>query len=235
MNDNERNKKELEQFRLDIDKIDDKIINLLNKRAEIVLNISRVKKILNLDTYQPQREREIIQRIVEKSTILKSTSIKTIWSEIIGASKDLQGTVTKVGYLGPEGTFTHQAALDFFPKIGTNFIGSRNILEIFDNIEKDLLEFGVIPIENSLQGTVRETVDLLIEKNLIIFGEIELRIIQNLISLRDSEISIIKNIYSHPQAFAQVRSWIKQNLPNVNLINMNSTAEAVKNVFLQLP
>ena len=127
MNDNERNKKELEQFRLDIDKIDDKIINLLNKRAEIVLNISRVKKILNLDTYQPQREREIIQRIVEKSTILKSTSIKTIWSEIIGASKDLQGTVTKVGYLGPEGTFTHQAALDFFPKIGTNFIGSRNI------------------------------------------------------------------------------------------------------------
>ena len=230
MNEIERSKKELKQFRKDIDNIDDKLINLLNKRAEIVIKISQIKKLLNLDIFQPQREKEIIQRITDKSTILKSTSIEAIWKEVIGACKDLQGGISKVGYLGPKGTFTHQAALNFFSKTGTDFIGYRNIQDIFENIEKDILDFGVIPIENSLQGTVRETLDLLIEKNLIIYGEIELRIVQNLISLKNSDLSKIRNIYSHPQAFAQVRTWLKTNLPTANIINLNSTAEAVKKV-----
>lgn len=230
MNETERKKKELERFRKEIDKLDDNLINILNKRAEIVIEIGKIKKLLNLGVFQPKREEEIIQRISNKSTLLKPFIVETIWKEIMGATKDLQGTISKVGYLGPEGTFTHQAALDFFPKTGTNFIGCKNILEIFENIEKDLLDFGVIPIENSLQGTVRESLDLLIEKNLIIFGEIELRIVQNLISLKSSDLLKIENIYSHPQAFAQVRTWIKTNLPNANLININSTAEAVKKV-----
>jgi len=230
LNEIERSKKELKEFRKDIDNIDDKIINLLNKRAEIVIEIGKIKKLLNLGVFQPKREEEIIQRITNKSTLLKPSIVKTIWKEIMGASKDLQGTISKVGYLGPKGTFTHQAALDFFPKTGTNFIGCKNISEIFEKIEKNLLDFGVIPIENSLQGTVRETLDLLIEKNLIIYGEIELRIVQNLISLKSSDLLKIEDIYSHPQAFAQVRTWIKTNLPNANLINMDSTAEAVKKV-----
>jgi len=230
LNEIERSKKELKEFRKDIDNIDNKIINLLNKRAEIVIEIGKIKKLLNLGVFQPKREEEIIQRITNKSTLLKPSIVKTIWKEIMGASKDLQGTISKVGYLGPKGTFTHQAALDFFPKTGTNFIGCKNISEIFEKIEKNLLDFGVIPIENSLQGTVRETLDLLIEKNLIIYGEIELRIVQNLISLKSSDLLKIEDIYSHPQAFAQVRTWIKTNLPNANLINMDSTAEAVKKV-----
>ncbi len=230
MNDIERKKKELEQFRKEIDKFDDEIINLLNKRAEIVIEIGKVKKLLNLDVFQPHREKEIIQRITNKSTLLKPYIVETIWKEIMGATKHLQGSVSKVGYLGPEGTFTHQAALDFFPKTGTNFIGCKTILEIFENIEKDILDFGVIPIENSLQGTVRETLDLLIEKNLIIYGELELRVIQNLISLHDSDLTKITHLYSHPQAFAQVRTWLKKNLPNAQLINMNSTAKAVQKV-----
>ena len=230
MSEMEKNGKELENLRKEIDNIDNEIINLLNNRAERVIKIGKIKELLNLDVFQPQRENEIIQRIKNKSTILKNDIIETIWKEIIGACKDLQGTVSKVGYLGPQGTFTHQAALDFFAKTGTNFIGCKTILEIFENIEKDILDFGVIPIENSLQGTVRETLDLLIEKNLVIYGEIELRIIQNLISLKHSELSKIKKVYSHPQAFAQVTAWLKKNLPNAILINMNSTAEAVEKV-----
>ncbi len=230
MSEMEKKRKELENLRKEIDNIDNELINLLNNRAETVIKIGNIKELLNLDVFQPQRENEIIQRIASKSTILKYDIIETIWKEIIGACKNLQGTVSKVGYLGPQGTFTHQAALDFFPKTGTDFIGCKTILEIFENIEKDIFDFGVIPIENSLQGTVRETLDLLIEKNLVIYGEIELRIIQNLISLKHSELSKIKNIYSHPQAFAQVRAWLKKNLPNAVLINMNSTAEAVENV-----
>jgi len=119
-------------------------------------------------------------------------------------------------------------SLQFFPKAGTDFIACKNIEEIFENIEKEILEFGVVPIENSLQGTVRETLDLLIERNLIIYGEIELRIIHNLISTKNSNLSSIINIYSHPQAFAQTNIWIKTNLPRAKLINTTSTAEAVR-------
>ncbi len=148
----------------------------------------------------------------------------------MGACKIIEGSIVKVGYLGPKGTFTHQAALEFFPKAGTNFIECKNNSKIFESIEKDITEFGVIPIENSLQGTVRDTLDLLIEKNLIIYGEVELRIIQNLISLKDSKLSNIKNIFSHPQAFAQSKNWLKKNIPTAKLINTNSTAEAIQKV-----
>ena len=230
MNDEDKNKKELNGFRNEISQIDDEILELLNKRGNIAQKIGELKKELKLEVYQPHREKEVISRIKEHSSLLKPTNLEAIWKEIVGACKAIQGSIIKVGYLGPLGTFTHQAALDYFPNAGTEFIACKNILEIFENIEKDTLEFGVIPIENSLQGTVRDTLDLLIEKELIIYGEIELRIIQNLISMKNSDLSKIKNVFSHPQAFAQTRTWIKTNLPNVSLINTNSTAEAVRNI-----
>lgn len=230
MNEKENYKKQIEEYREKINKIDDKIIDLLNERGKVVQEVGNLKRSSNMDVYQPQREKEIIERIISKSKILKSTSIEAIWREILSASKLIQGFINKVGFLGPQGTFTHQAALEYFPKAGSEFKVFSSTLEIFENIEKDIIDFGVIPIENSLQGTVRETLDLLIEKELIIYGEIELRIVQNLISLKNSDLSKIKTIISHPQAFAQTRTWIKANLPNVNLINMNSTAEAVSRV-----
>ncbi|MFX0141081.1 MAG: prephenate dehydratase [Candidatus Hodarchaeota archaeon] len=221
---------DLNNYRKKIDDLDDKIIDLLNRRTEIVKIIGEIKKKKKIKIYQPNREDQIIERIKQKSTLLKPESIEAIWKEIMGASKFIQGSIFKVGFLGPKGTFTNQAALEFFPKTGTDFIACKSLLEIFESIEKDIIEYGVIPIENSLQGTVRESLDLLIEKNLVIYGEIELRIIHNLISLKSSEISEIETIYSHPQAFAQTRIWIKKNLPHANLINLNSTAQAVKEV-----
>lgn len=228
-NNNNYNEK-IEKYRKEIDEIDDEIVDLLNKRGNVVINIGNLKKSLNLDIEQPTREKELIERIKNKSTIFKQSSIEAIWNEILSASKVIQGFISKVGYLGPKGTFTHQAALEFFPKSGTEFISASNTLEIFESIEKDILEYGVIPIENSLQGTVRETLDCLIEKELVIYGEIELRIVQNLICLKNSDISKIKNIFSHPQAFAQTKTWIKANLPNANLIDVSSTADAVQRV-----
>ncbi len=230
MSKKEKNEKELEELRKRIDNIDDRIIDLLNSRGELVLEIDEIKRELELNVFLPKREREIIERMKVKSKVLKPANIEAIWKEIMGASKDIQGSVFKVGYLGPKGTFTHQATLDFFPKAGTNFIPCKNILEIFDKIEKDILEFGVVPIENSLQGTVRETLDYLIEKNLIIYGEVELRISQNLISLKESNLDKIKAIYSHPQAFGQARGWIKANIPTAELIPTSSTSAAVKQV-----
>ena len=230
MTENENNKKELEKYRNEIDDVDTNIINLLNKRADVVLKIGEIKKNLKFAVYQPKREAEVIKKMQEKSTILNPSSVEIIWKEIMGACKIIQGNIIKVGYLGPVGTFTHQAALEFFTKTDSEFVDCKNVLEIFENIEKDILEFGVIAIENSLQGTVRDTLDLLIEKDLFIYGEIELRIIQNLISLDGSDLSKIKVIHSHPQALAQSKNWIKTNIPKAELVNTNSTAEAILKV-----
>lgn len=218
---------EIDKLRKDIDDIDQKILELLNKRGKIVKVIGDYKKKNNLEIFQPGREKDVIDKLKKLTTILTPNHIESIWKEIMGACKAIQGTIRKVGYLGPEGTFTHQAALEFFSKAGTQFINCKNVLEIFENIEKEILDFGVIAIENSLQGTVHDTLDLLIEKELMIYGEIELRIIQNLISLKSSNLSKIENIYSHPQAFAQSRNWIKSNIPTAKLINTTSTAEGI--------
>jgi len=228
MSKNEDYVRELEDLRREINKIDDEIIELLNKRGELALKIGNNKKLLDLNIYQPLREKEVIDRVKKKIRILKPENIEEIWKEIMGACKGIQGSVLKVGYLGPQGTFTHQAALEFFPRSGTEFIACRNPSEIFENIEKDVLEFGVIAIENSLHGTVHENLDHLLEANIIIFGELELRIIQNLITKKDANLKEIENIYSHPQGFAQAQSWIKSNLPSAKLINTESTAEAVR-------
>ncbi len=223
-------KLELEEFRKEIYKIDNKLIELLNERGKIAQKIGDLKKELRIEIHQLKTEKEIIELIKQKSTILKPMSIEAIWKEIISACKLIQGSMIKVGYLGPKGTFTHQAALEYFPKAATQFLPFNSISEIFKNVEKDLVNYGVIPIENSLQGTVRETLDLLIEKDLVIYGEIEIRIIHNLLSTKDSSLSQIRHIISHPQAFAQTRMWIKTNMPNAELINVNSTAEAAQRV-----
>ncbi|MBN1216062.1 MAG: prephenate dehydratase [Candidatus Lokiarchaeota archaeon] len=221
---------DINELRKKIDLIDKKILELLDERCSIVLKIGEIKKELNIETYQPNREREIINNLKKTSKTLNDVSIESIWKEIIGASKLIQGTTIKIGYLGPKGTFTHQAALEFFPKTSSDFIACKNIYSIFEDIEKEKLNYGVIPIENSLQGTVRETLDQLIDREIYIFGEIELRIIQNLIVNHKTDLLQIKKIYSHPQAFAQTRTWIKTNLPNVKLVNTESTAEAVNKI-----
>jgi len=221
---------ELEELRKKVNIIDDKILELLNGRGECVQKIGNLKKLLGKNVFQPSRELEIIERITTKSTILEPSSIEAIWKEIFSASKLIQGFINRVGFLGPAGTFTHQAALKYFPKAGTEFKTFNTILNIFENIEKDVIEYGVIPIENNLQGTVRETLDLLIERNLFIYGELELRIVHNLISINNSDLLKINNIISHVQAFAQTKKWIRSHLPNAKLINANSTAEAVQKV-----
>jgi chorismate mutase/prephenate dehydratase len=231
MEDSKRLRKELKDIRKNIDNIDNSIISLLNERGKAATRAGKIKNILGLKVSQPEREREIIERIKNLTTTLKPSSMVAIWKEIMSACKVIQGSILKVGFLGPVGTFSHQAAHQFFPKAGTDFIDCYSIAEIFESIEKDNINFGVVPIENSLYGTVRETLDLLIEKDLIIYGEFELRVVHNLIGLKNSNLNEIKSIYSHPQAFAQTKIWIKSILPSVKLINAQSTAEAVLKII----
>jgi chorismate mutase/prephenate dehydratase len=226
----EKYKGELKELRKKINEIDDKVVELFNKRGNYAIKIGNIKEKLKLEINQPSREDEVISRITNKTTTFKKESIVAIWKEIMSASKAVQGTISRIGYLGPVGTFTHQAVLGFFAKAGTQFIPCSSTQDIFDNIEKGDLDFGVVPFENSLQGTVRETLDLLIERELFIYGEVEVRVIQNLICLNDAEISDIKNVISHPQAFAQTKVWLKANLPNAKMQDISSTAEAVRRV-----
>ncbi|MHA1845149.1 MAG: prephenate dehydratase [Promethearchaeota archaeon] len=222
--------KDIEKIREEINQIDDKILDLIEKRILLAKEIGKIKNALKMEIFQPLREAEILDRLKRKSKCINDTQIDAIWKEIMGACKAFQELKNKVGFLGPKGTFSHQAALEFFPITNTEFFSFKTISEIFENIEKDVLNYGVVPIENSLHGTVRETLDLLIQKELLIYGEIELRIIQNLISLKEAKLSDIQTIYSHPQAFAQTNSWLKANFPKAQLINVNSTAEAVQKV-----
>ncbi|MHA1487701.1 MAG: prephenate dehydratase [Promethearchaeota archaeon] len=230
MSEEEKYNEELKELRKGIEEVDDKIVELFNKRGNYAITIGNIKKNLKLEIHQPKREEEVINRIKNKPTTFKNESIVSIWKEIINASKAIQGYISKVGYLGPMGTFTHQAALEFFAKAGTQFIPHSSTSDIFDSIEKGELDFGIVPFENSLQGTVRETLDLLIERELFIYGEVEVRVIQNLICLNDAELSDIKNVISHPQAFAQTKTWLKTNLPSANILDISSTAEAVRRV-----
>ena len=221
---------DLEKLRALIDDLDEKIVELLEKRAEISKLIGKKKNNLDLNVYQPEREKTVIKNVQKKTILLKKANIKAIWKEIISACKEVQGQTIKVSYLGPEGTHTHKAAKIFFPKSGTEFIEANNIVDIFKKIENEKVNYGVIPIENSLQGTVRETLDLLIEKNLKIYSEFEIRIIHNLIGFKDTQINKIKTVYSHPQALSQTRNWLRSNIPNAEIIENNSTAQAVKKI-----
>ena len=118
----------------------------------------------------------------------------------------------------------------FFPNSNTEFIPFDQKQEIFQQIEGNYAEFGILPVENSLQGSVSETLDLLIERNLRIYGEIELRIVHNLIGQPNTELSQIKTVYSHPQALSQASIWLKKNIPQAELIEMSSTSKAVQKV-----
>jgi chorismate mutase/prephenate dehydratase len=228
----ELNSKEhkLKILREKINIIDDKLISLIDERGELAKKIGKIKEDLGLEIFAPGREKIIIDRISERTTIFKKADIRAIWKEIIASCKSIQGFFEKVGYLGPKGTFSHQAALNFFPKGNNEFIAFSTIEKLFEGLDKGSVNYIIIPIENSLEGTLNDTLDNLVERDVFIRGEFELRIIQNLIGLKESDIENIKEIYSHPQAFNQSKLWIKSKLPNVELKPTNSTAEAVKKI-----
>jgi chorismate mutase/prephenate dehydratase len=220
----------IEKLRKDIDAIDDKLVELLDKRSAVAKQIGLLKSNEKISVIQTDREKQIIERLKQKVSVLPIDAVEPIWKEIMAASKTLQGRSLNVSFLGPEGTFTQIAARNFFSKSGTQFIAATNKTDVFNRVEGDYVDFGIVPIENSLEGSVAETLDLLIEKNLKIFGEIELRIVHNLIGKKGIKLTDIKTVYSHPQALAQCNTWIIKNLPNADLVETTSTAKAIEKV-----
>jgi len=222
-------KKKLENLRKKIDEIDRKILELLNKRTEIVLEIKNLKQKLSSRTYSPERERKIILNLqkINKGPI-PDEALKNIFTEIINASRALQEK-TRVSYLGPEATFTHMAAIKNFGKYAI-FIPCPTINDVFLSVNRGDADYGVVPIENSNEGVVNHTLDMFMESDLKICAEIIEEISHVLLS-KEKSIKRIKKLYSHPSALAQCRRWISMNLPHAELIETSSTSIAAKKVL----
>lgn len=220
----------LKKLREEIDEIDRSLLELLNKRAEIALKIGQIKRAKGLLFYDPVREKNIINNLVRinKGPFPEET-IKSLFREILSATLALQ-EAQKVSYLGPEGTFTHLAAIKYFGSF-VQLEPLDNIKSIFEAVEKGLSRFGVVPIENSNEGTVTFTLDMFMQYEVKISGEIIIPISHHLLSLT-GEKEKIRKIYSHPHAKAQCREWLNKNLPHVPLFDVSSTAEAAKQASL---
>jgi chorismate mutase/prephenate dehydratase len=221
---------DIDQLRKEIDRIDTLLMELINERARVSKRIGGIKSQQNIPVKQNPREKVVIENVKGLATDISPNNAEIIWKEIMSACRQVQGEQIKVAYLGPEGTFTQKAALAFFPKASTTFIPIERKHEIFQQVEGKYANFGIVPVENSIQGSVSDTLDLLIERNLKIYGEIEIRIIHNLIGLPGTKLSQLKTVYSHPIAISQVSEWIKKNIPQVDFIETVSTASAVRKV-----
>jgi len=217
------------ELRKKIDNIDDKILELLEERIAVAVEIGKLKKEKILSFFQEDREREILQRLFLNKKLLSEETISAIYREIFSLSLKIQEEPV-IAYLGPSGTFTHQAAKQRFG-LSNKYTGFDEISDVFIEVAKKRANYGVVPIENSSEGIVSNTLDMLIETDgVYICGELYLKISHCLLS-KEGEIEDIKRIYSHPSVFAQCRKFLTRNIKkDVELIEMPSTAASAKRV-----
>ena len=219
----------LQDIRVKIDAIDTKLLSLLNERMELVKEVGRIKHAsADKSIYRPEREREILERLSklsrESGGALNAEAIEAIFLEIFAVSRNIEKPET-VAYLGPEGTFTHQAAESRFGQI-SEYLPMSTIASVFRAVEGKKAKYGVVPIENNIEGVVGETVDLLAKSPLKIVAELSIKISHSL-ATRSAHVSHIKKIYSKDVAFGQCGEFLRESgLANVELIPVSSTAKA---------
>jgi len=219
---------DLKEIRVKIDNIDNKLLELLNARMELVKEVGRIKHTGNQSIYRPEREKEILFRLSKLSRecggALKEEAIEAIFLEVFAVSRNIEKPET-VAYLGPEGTFTHQAAESRFGQI-SEYLPMSTISSVFRAVESKKAKYGVIPIENNIEGVVGESIDLLGKSNLKIVAEMSMKISHSLAS-RAAHLSHIKKIYSKDVAFGQCGEFLRESgLDSVQLIPIASTAKA---------
>ena len=209
-----------------IDGIDEKILDLINERLSLCERIGRIKERQGDAVLDSSRERQILEKLSERNEgLLQQKVLRHIFSEIIAASREIQRPEL-VSYLGPEATFTHIASLKKFGRAVT-LNSQTSIEDVFSDVEKGVCKYGVVPIENSSEGAVNHSLDMLFGSDLKICAEIYLPISHDLCS-KTGALDGIAEVYSHPQAFAQCRKWLRKHLPASRLIECNSTALAAK-------
>jgi chorismate mutase/prephenate dehydratase len=215
----------LDEYRKSIDSLDSEIVRLLNERINVVLKIGEAKKEAGAEIYVPSRERAVFDKIKSLNKgPLPEESAHAIYREIMSAALALE-TEMKIAYLGPEATFTHQAARNKFG-VSVEYIAVPTIDGVFDRVENRSADYGVVPVENSTDGAVTHTFDQFTTTTLKICAEIYLPISQTLLSQHPKE--EITRIYSKDVAFGQCRNWLNANLPHAEQVHVNSTGTAVQ-------
>jgi chorismate mutase/prephenate dehydratase len=218
----------LEEIRARIDAVDRELMELISRRAALAQEVARVKTAAGDDGsfYRPEREAQVLRRVLEQNKgPLSSEELARLFREIMSACLALE-QVLNIAYLGPEGTFTQTAALKHFGH-SVNTIAQPGIDQVFREVEAGACQFGVVPIENSIEGVVNHTLDMLMNSPLTICGEVELRIHQHLMT-KASGVSAVRRVFSHQQSLAQCRRWLDTHLPAAERLPVSSNAEAAR-------
>jgi chorismate mutase/prephenate dehydratase len=216
----------LDAIRASIDELDEKILAMINQRLHLAKKIGELKTDMGDTVMDNARESMVINRLISMNKgPLTDKMVQHFFAEIIAASREIQKP-QQVGYLGPEATFTHIAAMNHFGS-SVSFIPQPSIRDVFIEVEKGSCQYGVVPVENSIEGAVNYTLDLFYESDLKICAEIYQSISHDLLS-KTGNLEDIQVIYSHPHAFAQCRKWLRKHLPDCSLKECSSTASAAK-------
>jgi len=217
---------DLEDLRRRIDEIDAKLVSLLNERARCAVEVGKIKRETGeASVYSPARERDVFEHIIEANDgPLSDQTLMAIWKEMMSASLSLEKSL-KVVYLGPEGSFSHLAALDKFGH-GVELVAVRDISSVFDRVDRATADYGIVPVENTTGGAVRDTMEcfLWVHGPVKVCAEMALPIHQNLLS--KTALDKVTKVYSKPQVFDQCRQWLTENVSHADLVAVGSTAEA---------
>ena len=222
----------LEKLRQQIDDIDQKLLELFNRRARCAVEVAEVKRALGDESdegvsfFRPDREAQVINRLKTLNQgPLSDDEVGRLIREVMSACLALEQPL-KIAYLGPEGTFTQSAALKHFGHSVTT-VPMSSIPDVFNSVESGHVDYGLVPVENSTEGVVSHTLDMFMNSNLKVCGEVEIPIHHHL-AMHSQNVSEIKHVYSHQQSFAQCRRWLDQNLPAIERIPVSSNAEAAR-------
>jgi chorismate mutase/prephenate dehydratase len=215
----------LEELRKKIDEIDQQLVELLNERARIVVEIGKFKKETEKPVYAPDREKEVLEKIKDANKgPLPDKTLIAVWREMMSGSFVLERPL-RIGYLGPDGSFSHTAAMLKFGQ-SVEYEPLTDIESIFDEVSRSHCDLGLAPIENSAGGGVIETLDALIESDVKVCSEVLMAVHHNL--LANCPLDEIVKIYSKPEVFAQCRKWLSATCKDAEVVPVASSAKAAK-------
>ena len=222
--------KKLAQLRKSIDIIDSQLLELINQRAGCAKKVAKVKEISgDIVYFRPEREANVLRNVMKKNNgPLGDEEVARLFREIMSACLALEQPI-KVAFLGPEGTFTQQAAIKHFGNSAVT-VSMNAIDEVFREVDAGAANYGVVPVENSTEGVINHTLDAFLASSLNICGEVELRIHHNLLVGQSTHKDKITRVYSHSQSLAQCRQWLDAHYPKAERIAVSSNAEAAKRI-----